>query len=75
MYCNFLFSIMFAAPWILLNKGTTIRDDLNPSTCFNRLFPLAPDKGCIFIDGSKAADRPFAGFTVVDVSENCIHRF
>lgn len=75
LYCDFPFSVLSFSPRVLLDEGSTIRDDLDPPACFNRMFPPALDESRFFTNGSKTPNRPFAGFAVVNVSEHRTFRF
>lgn len=75
LYYTYPFLILSAFPQILLDEGIIIRDDFDPPACFNCLFPLSSEENRFFMDGSKSVDRPFAGFAVVDILDDRIHRF
>lgn len=74
-HCNYPLSTLFFSPSIRLIEGRIISDDVNPARCFNRLFPMDPNEGRYFTDGSKSSDQPFAGFAIVDTINNKVHQF
>lgn len=52
-----------------------MKNDSNPQTIFDNLFPPRDNELRLFTDGSKLAGLPFAGFAVFDTFNNTEHKY
>jgi len=69
-FCLYDYSLKFFCPQVSFEEGILLKEDPQPSSLFNSLFPLLSNQNHYFTDGSKIENLPFSGFAVYDRNNN-----